>query len=94
MSIFLFTRTDSVVTGRKKTRNIIYTVCGWTIIAALTADGILTALYTNNILGNGKGMWAYEYTAWGMCLEAVMLTAFGISWITKGGLIQPDGKKA
>jgi hypothetical protein len=92
MSLFLFTRTNGSITARKKTRNKIYLICGWTIIAALTADGILTALYANNIIGNGKGQYAYEYTAWGMGLEAVMLTAFGISWLTKGGLIKPDLK--
>lgn len=90
MSIFLFTRSGGNVTGRKKIRNAIYLICGWTIIAALSADGILTTLYTKNILGNGKGMYAYEYTAWGISLEAVMLIAFGISWLTKGGLIKPD----
>jgi hypothetical protein len=94
MSIFLFTRTDGNVTGRKKIRNVIYLICGWTIIAALSADGILTVLYTNNILGNGKGIYAYEYTAWGITFEAVMLTAFGVSWLTKGGLIKPDIQSA
>lgn len=90
MSLLLFTKTADILTESKKIRNIIYRVCGWIIIAALSADGILSALYANNILGNGKGIYAYEYTAWGMGLEAVMLAAFGISWLTKGGLIKPD----
>ena len=90
MSLFLFTKTAGTLTKTKKIRNVIYRVCGCTILAALIADGILTGLYANNILGNGKGMYAYEYTAWGMGLEAVMLAAFGISWLTKGGLIKPD----
>jgi hypothetical protein len=82
ISIFLFTKTDK---GRnldkpKKNRNILYRICGYIIIACLFAM-LIYVLFLQDDKVTSLIYWA----------EAVALVAFGVSWLTKGGSIFPDG---
>lgn len=76
-SAFFFTIGENNPTKEKKKRNIIYKVCGFGMIGVLTIVGIPVML-----LG----------IEWGViAIESVMLWLFGLSWLTKSGVIYPDG---
>jgi hypothetical protein len=84
-SLRLFTKTDPKVapTPRKLNRNLVYLVCGYTIVAAIT----LIAVY--KVLPNNIEMRLAELKPvfW---LESIAVVAFGISWLTKGEAILKD----
>lgn len=67
-SIFLFTKTSGELTDEKKKRNIIYKICGYGMIGSF----ILLIPFT--LLDIRVGVWI---------VEAIALTFFGISWLTK-----------
>lgn len=67
-SIFLFTKTSGDMTEEKRKRNIIYRVCGIGMIASFTL------LIPLNIFKVKVAIWI---------VEAIALTLFGISWLTK-----------
>jgi hypothetical protein len=69
----------------KKKRNIIYKICGYTIISAML---VMVILFN---LDSDKSIQAqFSYIFWG---ESLCLIAFGTSWITKGDwFIFGDGK--
>lgn len=73
-----FTKHDGPVSDRKKIRNIIYRACGW----GMVATGALLFILRLFMLG-----WIV------MVAEIILLQLFGISWLTKGGLIFPDKKQ-
>jgi hypothetical protein len=82
-SIFLFTKTGGKpLTPEKKKRNMIYRICGYTIISCL----VLLAIYFSV-----KPLQA-KFSAYSPVLisEALALWAFGFSWIVKGEAILKD----
>lgn len=82
-SLFLFTRSHGTPTPRKRMRNVVYRVCGGTIVLAMVLMGIEWGL-----LDGDPAVHALHPTFW---LEAVMLFAFGISWAIKGEVLLADG---
>ena len=72
-SLFLFTQTgDQPPTPKKRSRNRVYRICGWVIVAALVAIGIAEI---------AKPPSAWHSLFW---LESVAVVAFGVSWLVKG----------
>lgn len=84
-SIFLFTKSSqskSEQTPEKKKRNLIYKICGFTIIGCL----VLLAIYFFSPSLKAKfGDYSPVYI-----FETLALWAFGISWIVKGEFILKD----
>lgn len=79
--LFVKTRADGVMTERKKQRNLVYRVCGWTILACVALVAIYFALLTHTPLRQlNPVLW----------LESAAVIAFGISWLTKGEAILAD----
>jgi hypothetical protein len=95
ISIFLFTKTAKMkrwqpsgkeevftrMTPQKKIRNIIYIVCGVIILCCGIALGLVMALVPVAIVNK------YFIV---LILEIIILTAFGISWLIKGGIVIND----
>jgi putative Mn2+ efflux pump MntP len=83
MSIFLFTKTDQGQrpTKQKLQRNKVYKVCGYLMIIFLL---LIPAL---KIKGVPASFFNYRPEFW---FEAVVLGAFGFSWLTKGEAILKD----
>jgi len=79
-SLFRFTKGDPNMTTRKKQRNVIYKICGYTIFGSITALIIYFL----------SGLDIPTLIFW---LEVAMLEAFGIAWLTKGGIILKDKVK-
>ncbi len=81
-SLFLFTITKNP-TPQKKKRNLVYRVCGYTMLGCILLIG------TYIILLKGKLLWLDNLNPvfW---LEAFALWAFGISWLTKGEVLLRD----
>ncbi len=71
MILFQFTKSNSNPTPEKLKRNILYKVCGLTIIFFMAFQMATVAL--DDIFPN----W------WTMVNEAVMLTAFAVAWLCK-----------
>lgn len=67
-SMFLFTKSSGQMTPEKKKRNLIYKVCGIGMV------GSFILLIPFNIFDVKIGTWI---------VEAIALTFFGISWLTK-----------
>lgn len=83
-SLVLFTRGGSKPTSAKKKRNRIYRLCSYTMIACLITIPVYFRIAGSNSQKSTFVFWA----------ETLALAAFGISWLTKGGAIHPDKKKA
>ncbi|HEU4367625.1 MAG TPA: DUF998 domain-containing protein [Methylomirabilota bacterium] len=82
-SLALFRKTDPrrPPTRRKRQRNVVYTVCGYTMLACLALIGVVALLPdTSPVRGLAPIFW----------LEASAVVAFGISWLTKGEAILKD----
>ena len=81
--LFLFRKTDPIkpATIRKKHRNTIYTVCGYTIL------GCIALLALNAIFLSDTFVEHLNPVFW---LEATAVFFFGISWFTKGEAIMKD----
>lgn len=89
ISLYYFRKTnvnDLQSTERKKKqkakRNIVYKICGWTMLISV-ALMILYFTIDPPSLRNMPVVFA---------LETVAVEAFGISWITKGQTLWPDGE--
>jgi putative copper export protein len=82
-SLALFRKTDptKVPTRRKRQRNVVYTVCGYTILACLALIATIALLSDDSPV---KGL---DPVFW---LEAAAVVAFGVSWLTKGEAILAD----
>lgn len=76
-SLFLFTKSEGEMTKNKKKRNVIYIICGIGMLFFMVLQVI------SSISDCFKGYWT-------MINEIGMLQFFGISWLTKGGLILKD----
>ncbi|TKK66035.1 DUF998 domain-containing protein [Ilyomonas limi] len=81
MSIFLFTRSAGNMTPQKKKRNRVYRICG--VIMTVCVIGIPVS----GIPAIHDHIKSIRPT---LILEFLALTAFGISWLTKGEFILED----
>lgn len=84
-SLFLFTRTRNVhqMTARKKTRNTVYHICGYIMIACILSMALYFFVFEN------KYPWLDQAHPV-FFLESLALVAFGVSWLVKGGFILKD----
>jgi hypothetical protein len=91
MSLIYFTRSDAniqeILRGKltqKEKRNIVYRVCGWTIIFSLVC---LLIYFVSGNIQKWAGSFPVIFT-----FETIAVEAFGLSWITKGETLWPDGE--
>jgi hypothetical protein len=82
-SIVLFTKGSINPTRRKKMRNKLYRICGYTILGC----ALLIALYLYIFEKRTPSLKSLNPVFW---LESMALWAFGISWLTKGKAILRD----
>lgn len=78
--LFLFTKTDPEVppTPRKLQRNVVYRVCGYTMLLSFLLILVYTYLLPDSLVASIAPM---RPIFW---LEALAIFAFGVSWFTKG----------
>ncbi len=85
-SLFLFTKThpDKPPSKRKRHRNRVYKVCGYTMVSCLILV-VIWSIFPDNIADHLE---RYHPVFW---LEALAIVTFGISWFTKGeGILQDE----
>jgi hypothetical protein len=82
-SLVAFRKTNPAkhMTARKKERNIVYTVCGYVILACIGLIFVYSTFLAHS------GLRALDPVFW---LESAAILAFGISWLTKGEAILAD----
>jgi hypothetical protein len=82
--LFQFTQTDPnrKPTTMKRTRNNIYTICGYTIFFCIVLSGVFGAI--DHI--EKRLVWPIHL----FCFESVAILAFGFAWLTKGELFFKD----
>lgn len=82
-ALFLFTRSNSAIERHtaKWYRNLVYRICGSLILICMAA--MIPAL-----LWKGTSFPGSDYAV--LILETIMLFAFGISWLVKGGALFGD----
>ena len=82
-ALALFRKTHSTVppTRMKIIRNIVYTICGYTILLAVAAIAAL------QLLPADAPIFALSPVFW---LESIAIIAFGFSWFVKGEAILKD----
>lgn len=82
-SLVLFTKTDPTKrpTVQKRQRNVVYTVCGYTILACIALVAAVSQLSADSPVRS------LDPVFW---LESVAVLAFGASWLTKGEAILRD----
>jgi hypothetical protein len=80
---FLFPRSTvpAPLTTRKKTRNVIYVICGIAILLGLGLAALGSRILPDNVVDKVHPLW------WG---ESVAIFAFGFAWITKSNTIFRD----
>ena len=85
ISFFIFTKHDPKkgMSAAKIARNKIFKLCGIIILGSLLSAGAVLGIMEDQILWMNK----YDPVFW---LEAVMLFAFGFSWLTKGDIVFVD----
>lgn len=76
-SLSLFTRTDPQLnpTRKKRQRNVLYRVCGVTIMACLVLVVVTNFGFTNHVKDELHPL---------LWLEAIAVWAFAVSWLIKG----------
>ena len=79
--LFRTTAADRMVTPRKLLRNMVYSVCGWAILASIGLIVLFKLLKQTYLIGELGAMFCFETTA---------LIAFGIAWLVKGETILRD----
>lgn len=81
MSLFLFTKDGGAPTPQKLKRNVVYRICGFTMLGSIIFLGICDLVHIPE-----------SWKAWDPILvfETVALIAFGVSWLTKGEAILKD----
>jgi hypothetical protein len=82
-SIALFTLGTTDRTRRKRQRNRLYRICGYTILGSIS----LIAVYSFYLEKKFPDLQRFDPIFW---LETLALWAFGISWLTKGKTILTD----
>jgi hypothetical protein len=82
-SLALFTKTvpDKAPTRRKLQRNIVYRVCGYTILASVLSVAVVELTPVKALVERLTPVF------W---LESLAIVAFGVSWLTKGETILKD----
>jgi hypothetical protein len=82
-SLVLFRKTNPAkqMSERKKERNVVYTVCGYTILACIGLI-IVDVVFLRDLV-----LQAIDPVFW---LESAAVIAFGVSWLTKGETILAD----
>jgi len=80
-SLFLFRKTAPKPTPQKRKRNVVYLVCGLTMVASIALIGITYLLPSDASIRSLKPVF------W---LESLAVVAFGVSWLTKGEAILED----
>ncbi|MHC4106250.1 MAG: DUF998 domain-containing protein [Planctomycetota bacterium] len=82
-SLVLFRKTDSTKTPTRKKlqRNIVYTVCGYTILACIALIVVV------GLISDDSPIKRLDPVFW---LESAAVVAFGVSWLTKGEAILKD----
>jgi hypothetical protein len=80
-SLFLFTKSQPLPTPQKRVRNVIYRVCGVTILVCLALIGWYLVVMSKPAAGALPPVFV---------LESVALWAFGISWFIKGDTLFKD----
>jgi hypothetical protein len=86
--LHLFTKTSSAKpTKQKLERNIVYEVCGYSMIACISLLVVYSVLQAVLPMPSIAPLAALHPIYW---LEAIALMAFGISWLTKGEAILKD----
>lgn len=80
--LFLFTKSGQQhPTRRKKQRNTVYKICGYTMLASMALMVLLAVLLSDTLTKQ------LHPTFW---LESIAVLAFGVSWLTKGEAILKD----
>lgn len=82
ISMLLFTKGRGEPTPEKLRRNKVYIVCGSIMLMVI----IVVPIY-NQLIRNYPDWEKYKLVFW---LETLAMTAFGISWLVKGGLFLRD----
>lgn len=82
-SLVLFRKTDPSAppTPRKLQRNVVYTVCGYAILACIALAAVAS------LFADDSPVQRLRPVFW---LEATAIVAFGVSWLTKGEAILGD----
>jgi hypothetical protein len=82
-SLVLFRKTNPAkqMTARKKQRNVVYTICGYTILVCIALIAVCFSFFAHSALQSAQPVF------W---LESAAVLAFGISWLTKGEAILAD----
>ena len=82
-SLVLFRKTDpsKTPTRRKLQRNLVYTFCGYTILACIALIAVVAFMSSDSPLTR------LDPVFW---LESAAVVAFGVSWLTKGEAILKD----
>jgi hypothetical protein len=88
--IFQFTQTTDVRTRtrRKKERNVVYYVCGSTIIGCIVIIGAVKVFEHFNVM-EGFRIWLQSWS-WNFWFESFALFAFGGAFLVKGEFILKD----
>lgn len=81
LTLFRKTNPSKPMTERKMQRNVIYTVCGYTILACVGLIVFYVAFLRHTAVQS------VDPVFW---LEALAVMAFGVSWLTKGEAILAD----
>ena len=85
ISLFLFTKGQGIPTPQKRKRNQAYKACGYIILVVI----ILVPIY-NRLVKSYPELAEYKLV---FALEWIAMTAFGFSWLVKGGLNLHDQPK-
>ena len=82
-ALVLFRKTDPTkpMTPQKKKRNIVYTICGYIMLACIALSIIV------RLLPADSPVFKLTPIFW---LEAVAIFSFGVSWLVKGEAIMKD----
>lgn len=82
LALFRLTSHPGSETPQKRSRNVVYLVCGIIMLASIAAIGILAliAYFSQHAFWPNSGFW----------LESAAILAFGFAWLTKGEAILKD----
>ena len=81
LALFRKTNPNGRMTARKKERNVVYTVCGYTILVCIALIVFCDVFLKHTALQT------IDPVFW---LESAAVLAFGVSWLTKGEAILAD----